>query len=71
MGFAILSIDEIAADYDVPVEKVFSLCDRLGIAYKHPKTRLALEDAKAIISQLLSETQPKGFSYSLGETELT
>ncbi len=55
MGFADLSIAEIAEDYNVPVEDVLNLCDQLGIAYKHPQTRLALEDAKAIISQILSQ----------------
>ncbi|WP_250121204.1 translation initiation factor IF-2 [Chroococcidiopsis sp. CCMEE 29] len=55
MGFADLSIAEIAADYNLPVEEVFALCDQLGIAYKKPQTRLALEDAKAIISQILSQ----------------
>jgi hypothetical protein len=55
MGFADLSIAEIAADYSTPVEKVLSICDELGIAYKNQKTRLALEDAKAIITQILSE----------------
>jgi hypothetical protein len=71
MGFANLSIAEIAADYSVTVEKVFSLCNQLGIAYKHQKTRLALEDAKAIITQILSETHPKGTSDSVGETAVT
>ena len=52
MGFADQSIAEIAADYNVAVEDVLRLCDELGIAYKHPQTRLALEDVKAIISQL-------------------
>jgi hypothetical protein len=52
MGFADLSIAEIAVDYNVPVEDVLRLCDELGIAYKHPRTRLALEDVKAIISKL-------------------
>lgn len=55
MGFADLSIAEIAADYNLPVEEVLALCDQLGIAYKNPQTRLALEDAKAIISQILSQ----------------
>ena len=50
MGFADLSIAEIAADYSLPVEGVLALCDRLGIAYKTPNSRLALEDAKAVIS---------------------
>ncbi|MBW4645460.1 MAG: hypothetical protein KME23_21145 [Goleter apudmare HA4340-LM2] len=70
MGFADLSIAEIAADYGIPVEKVFSLCNQLGIAYKHQKTRLALEDAKAIIFQILSETHSKGTSDLMGDTEV-
>jgi hypothetical protein len=52
MGFADLSIAEIAVDYNIPVKDVLALCDELGIAYKHPETRLALEDVKAIISRL-------------------
>jgi hypothetical protein len=65
MGFADLSIAEIAEDYNVPVEDVLNLCDRLGIAYKHPQTRLALEDAKAIMSKIIarqssSERSPSG-----------
>ncbi|MEH2447575.1 MAG: hypothetical protein V7K18_17895 [Nostoc sp.] len=71
MGFADLSIAEIAADYSIPVEKVFSLCNQLGIAYKHQKTRLALEDAKAIISQISSEIPPKGTSNLVGDNEIT
>ncbi|HYX18883.1 MAG TPA: hypothetical protein VE944_31840 [Nostoc sp.] len=67
MGFADLSIAEIAADYSIPVEKVFSLCNQLGIPYKHQKTRLALEDAKAIISQISSEIRPKGISGSMAD----
>ena len=55
MGFADLSIAEIAADYSLSEAEVMVLCDRLGIAYKNPQTRLALEDAKAIISQILSQ----------------
>ncbi|MBD2304113.1 translation initiation factor IF-2 [Chroococcidiopsis sp. FACHB-1243] len=57
MGFADLSIAEIAADYNLPTVEVMVLCDRLGIAYKNPQTRLALEDAKAVISQILSQRQ--------------
>lgn len=70
MGFADLSIAEIAADYSIPVENVFSLCNQLGIPYKHQKTRLALEDAKAIISQISSEIRPKGTSDSMGDNEV-
>ncbi|MEL7035545.1 MAG: translation initiation factor IF-2 [Cyanobacteria bacterium J06592_8] len=57
MGFADLSIVEIAEDYNLPVEAVLNLCDQLGIAYKHPKTRLALEDAKAIMSKIIADQQ--------------
>ncbi|AFY36069.1 hypothetical protein [Calothrix sp. PCC 7507] len=70
MSFADLSIAEIAVDYINPVEKVFSLCKQLLIAYQHQKTRLALEDAKAIISQILSETHPKGTSDLVGDTQV-
>lgn len=54
MGFADLSIADIAAEYDLPVETVFCLCEGLGVAYKNQQTNLALEDAKAVISQILS-----------------
>ncbi|MCZ0900180.1 translation initiation factor IF-2, partial [Microcoleus sp. HI-ES] len=33
MGFADLSIAEIAEDFNVPVEEVIRLCDELEIAY--------------------------------------
>lgn len=57
MGFADLSIAEIAEDLKLPVEKVLDLCDQLGIAYKSAQTRLALEDAKAIMSQPIAEPE--------------
>lgn len=60
MGFADLSIAEIAEDYNLPVEEVCSLCDQLGIAYKNPQTRLALEDAKAIMSKIHNQGQQTG-----------
>lgn len=69
MGFADLSIAEIAADYDLPVEEVLALCEQLGIAYKTSKTRLALEDAKAIISQVLSQKQRSGTGSASGAAE--
>lgn len=55
MGFADLSITEIAAEYDLAPEQVFQLCDRLEIAYKDKNTCLPLEDAKAVISLILIE----------------
>lgn len=60
MGFADLSITAIAADYDTSVTEVLNLCDRLGIAYKNPQTRLALEDAKAIISEIMAQRHRSG-----------
>ncbi len=71
MGFADLSIAEISANYSIPVEKLFSLCNQLLIAYKHQKTHLALEDAKAIISQISSEICPKGTSDLVVDHEVT
>jgi len=64
MGFADLSIAEIAEDYSLPPKEVLYLCDQLGIAYKTCNTRLALEDAKAIISQILSQRHHSGTSGS-------
>ncbi|MGL5081146.1 MAG: translation initiation factor IF-2 [Microcoleaceae cyanobacterium] len=57
MGFADMSIAEIAEDHKVSIETVLSLCTELGIAYKHPQTRLALEDAKAIMSRIIADQQ--------------
>ncbi|NEN90793.1 MULTISPECIES: translation initiation factor IF-2 N-terminal domain-containing protein [unclassified Okeania] len=57
MGFADISIQEIAEDFNVHVDEVLRLCDQKGISYKHPQTRLALEDAKAIMSHLLAQEQ--------------
>ncbi|MEI6429871.1 MAG: translation initiation factor IF-2 [Pseudanabaena sp. ELA607] len=49
MGFADYSITDIATDYKLSLEAVFALCDRLGIRYQDAHTKLALEDAKAVI----------------------
>ena len=61
MGFADYSIAEIAEDYKLSLESVFQLCDRLGIAYQDAETKLALEDAKAVImaSEAQNSKQPK------------
>ena len=56
MGFADLSIADIAAEYGLADESVLSLCDQLGISYKDRQTNLALEDAKAIISLILRQS---------------
>ncbi|MFM7572125.1 MAG: translation initiation factor IF-2 [Snowella sp.] len=55
MGFADLSIADIAAEYNLPVATVFHLCDQLGVTYRNQQTNLALEDAKAIIAHILSQ----------------
>ncbi len=57
MGFADLSITEIAEDYNLTVALVCEICDRLHIAYQDPQTKLGLEDAKAII--LVAQSQIK------------
>jgi hypothetical protein len=57
MGFADLSIKSIAIEYELTVQSVFELCDHLGIAYKNQDTNLALEDAKAVIMQILHRNE--------------
>lgn len=52
MGFADLSITELATDYNVSPEEILHLCNKLGISYRSTATRLPLEDAKAIILAL-------------------
>ena len=54
MGFAELSIADIAAEYQIEEQVVFDLCDRFKINYKNERTCLALEDAKAIIIEILA-----------------
>ncbi|MGA9381840.1 MAG: hypothetical protein WBV73_24030, partial [Phormidium sp.] len=49
-------------DYNTAVTEVFHICDRLGIPYKNPQTRLALEDAKAIISEIMAHSPDSGTS---------
>ena len=53
MGFAELSIADLAAEYQIKEQTVFELCDRFKINYKNERTCLALEDAKTIILEIL------------------
>jgi hypothetical protein len=53
MGFAELSIADIAAEYQLQEDDVFELCDRFKINYKNERTCLALEDAKTIIMEIM------------------
>ncbi len=54
MILAELSVVEIAAEYNLPVEQIFVPSDRLKIAYKNQHNCLALEDARVIIREILS-----------------
>ncbi len=58
MGFADLSILEIAEDYQLSPNAVMALCDRLKIRYETPNTRLPLEDAKAVIELIVQVSPP-------------
>ena len=52
MGFADLSIADIAAEHDLPVETGFYLCDRLGVTYKNQQTKFGIDK---VSRQLLLE----------------
>ncbi|MEO1131660.1 MAG: translation initiation factor IF-2 [Cyanobacteria bacterium J06639_1] len=56
MGFADMSIADLAEDYNLDVAKVIALCDELNIPYRNAETYLALEDAKAIINRAQAAT---------------
>jgi len=49
MGFADISITDLAEDYHLTVEEVLHWCDQLAIPYRDADSLLALEDAKKII----------------------
>jgi hypothetical protein len=49
MGFADISIRELAEDCEMSVEKIQELCRSLGIAFRDGETYLALEDVKRIL----------------------
>ncbi|MDJ0650342.1 MAG: translation initiation factor IF-2 [Xenococcaceae cyanobacterium MO_188.B19] len=69
MGFADLSILDIATQYDLEVETLFRLCDRLNISYKNEATCLALEDAKMVILEILSANTPKDEESELNQDQ--
>lgn len=54
MGFAELSIADIATEYNIEQQAIFELCDRFKINYKNERTCLALENAKTIIMEVLA-----------------
>ncbi len=49
MGFADLSISEIATDNHFSEEEVMGPCNHRGIAYPASQTRLQLEETKAVM----------------------
>lgn len=55
MGFADLSIADIAEDHHCSVAAVCQVCDELAVAYRDAETHLALEDAKAVIQALMKK----------------
>ncbi|WP_232214580.1 translation initiation factor IF-2 [Rubidibacter lacunae] len=57
MGFADLSIADIAAEYRLAVSDVMQICTRLDITYRDEGTNLALEDAKAVMLEILGRAQ--------------
>lgn len=54
MGFAELSIADIATEYNIEQQAIFELCDRFKINYKNERACLALENAKTIIMEILA-----------------
>ncbi len=53
MGFADLSVSEVATDYPLSEEEVLVLYDLRGIAFTTSRTRLMLEDVKAVMLKIL------------------
>lgn len=49
MGFADISITDLAEDYALTVAQVLQWCDQMAIPYRDAQSLLALEDAKKII----------------------
>ena len=49
MGFADITIAELAEDYQLDLDTVIDLCRELGIPFTDASSFLALEDAKKVI----------------------
>ncbi|NJK72131.1 MAG: translation initiation factor IF-2 [Synechococcaceae cyanobacterium SM2_3_60] len=61
MGFADVTVRELASDYALELEAVLALCQKLGIPHHDADSFLALEDAKRILTavQAPSPTDPQ------------
>jgi hypothetical protein len=60
MGFADISIADLAQDYALTVEEVLAWCDNLAIPYRSSASLLALEDAKKIILAAQAQVGRRG-----------
>lgn len=49
MGFADVTVRELASDYALELQAVLALCHTLGIPHQDADSFLALEDAKRIL----------------------
>ncbi|AGY58721.1 hypothetical protein [Gloeobacter kilaueensis] len=52
MGFADVTIAELAEDYGLSQDQIFALCRQFGIPFRDAQSFLALEDAKQIILEV-------------------
>ncbi len=50
MGFADVTVRELASDYALDLPAVLKLCRELGIPHRDADSFLALEDAKRILT---------------------
>ena len=57
MGFADITIAELAEDYQLDVTAVVTMCEELGIPFEDEDSFLALEDAKKIILAARAQQQ--------------
>jgi hypothetical protein len=71
MGFADLSIAEIAADYSLPVEEVLHLSDQLGIVYKTCNTVWHWRMQRQLFAKFCLKKHLSGTSGSQAGAEIT
>ncbi len=58
MGFADVTVRELAGDYALDLQVVLTLCQELGIPHCDADSFLALEDAKRIVIRVQTATPP-------------
>ena len=57
MGFVDISIAEIAEDCHLSVKALCHICNQPEISYKTSESKLALEDAKAVMLKIIADSQ--------------